>query len=199
MSENAELSKNLHIALHETAEMHALLGERCSSILADIAKLCADTIYIGGHLFFCGNGGSAAESQHFATELVVRLSADKTRPALPAMALTTDTSTLTACANDFGFETVFARQVEAHLRKGDILFLLSTSGRSPNLIEAAKASHRTYGVNIGFLGNDNTSLDAHLDLSLHIPSNNAQRVQEAHLLCGHLLIQSIETQLLKYK
>jgi D-sedoheptulose 7-phosphate isomerase len=197
--ERAELSKNLRIALQETAEMHALFDERCSPILADIAILCADTIHIGGRLFFCGNGGSAAESQHLATELVVRLSADKTRPALPAMALTTDTSTLTACSNDFGFDAVFARQVEAHLRKGDILFLLSTSGRSPNLIEAAKASHEKYGVNIGLLGNHDTPLDEHLDIALHIPSDNAQRVQEAHLLCGHLIIQSIESQLQKHK
>ena len=199
MPERAEMSKNLRIALQETTEMHALFDERCSSILAGIAKLCADTIYIGGRLFFCGNGGSAAESQHLATELVVRLSADTARPAFSAIALTTDSSTLTACSNDFGFDAVFARQVEAHLRKGDILFLLSTSGYSPNLIEAAKASHKNYGVNVGFLGNKDTPLDEHLDIALHIPSDNAQRVQEAHLLCGHLLIQSIETQLLKNK
>ncbi len=199
MSGDAEFSDNVRIALKETAEMHALLDVRCSTDLAEITKACADTIHRGGRLFFCGNGGSAAESQHLATELVVRLSADTTRPALPAMALTTDTSTLTACGNDFGFDAIFARQVEAHLRKGDVLILLSTSGRSQNLIEAAKASHKKQGINIGFLGNDDTLLDAHLDLSLHIPSNNAQRVQEAHLLCGHLLIQSIETQLLKYK
>ena len=199
MSGNAEFSDNVRIALKETAEMHALLDARCSAALAEITEVCADTIHHGGRLFFCGNGGSAAESQHLATELVVRLSPDTTRPALPAMALTTDTSTLTACSNDFGFEAVFARQIEAHLHKGDVLFLLSTSGRSPNMLQAAKASREKGGINIGFLGNDDTPLDAHLDLSLHIPSNNAQRVQEAHLLCGHLLIQSIETQLLKYK
>ena len=199
MSGDAEFSDNVRIALQEAAEMHALLDVRCSTDLAEITKVCADAIHRGGRLFFCGNGGSAAESQHLATELVVRLSADTTRPALPAMALTTDTSTLTACSNDFGFEQVFARQVEAHLRKGDVLFLLSTSGRSPNLLQAAKTVREKGGINIGFLGNDNTPLDAHLDLSLHIPSENAQRVQEAHLLCGHLLIQSIETQLLKYK
>ncbi len=199
MSGDAEFSDNVRIALQEAAEMHALLDVRCSTDLAEITKVCADTIHRGGRLFFCGNGGSAAESQHLATELVVRLSADTTRPALPAMALTTDTSTLTACGNDFGFDAIFARQIEAHLRKGDVLFLLSTSGRSPNLLQAAKTAREKGGINIGFLGNDDTPLDAHLDLSLHIPSDNAQRVQEAHLLCGHLLIQSIETQLLKYK
>ena len=197
MPGNAEFSENIRIALKQAVEMHALFSARCSTALAEIAKVCADTLHRGGRLFFCGNGGSAAESQHLATELVVRLTPDTTRPALPAMALTTDTSTLTACSNDFGFEQVFARQIEAHLRKGDVLILLSTSGRSQNLIEAAKTAREKGGIPIGFLGNDDTPLDAHLSLSLHIPSKNSQRVQEAHLFFGHLLIQSIETQLLK--
>jgi D-sedoheptulose 7-phosphate isomerase len=129
----------------------------------------------------------------------VRLTADSTRQALPALALTTDTSILTACTNDFGFQAVFARQVEAHLREGDVLFLLSTSGRSPNLIEAAKTSREKRGVNIGFLGQDETPLNAYLDYALHIPSASSQRVQEGHLLCGHLLVHLIELQLMKSK
>lgn len=186
----------MHTALKEATEMHRLIEARCLETITRIAETCTDVLHRGGRLFFCGNGGSAAESQHLATELVVRLSADVTRQALPAMALTTDTSTLTACSNDFGFEMVFARQVEAHLRRGDVLFLLSTSGRSPNLLQAAKTSREKQGVNIGFLGNDETPLDTYLDLALHIPSSDSQRVQEAHLLCGHLLIHLIETQLL---
>lgn len=189
----------MRAALKESAEMHSLIEARCLEDIARIAELCTDAVRRGGRLFFCGNGGSAAESQHFATELVVRLSADVTRQALPAMALTTDTSTLTACSNDFGFETVFARQVEAHLRPRDVLFLLSTSGRSPNLLQAAMASRERHGTNIGFLGKDETPLDAYLDLALHIPSADSQRVQEGHLLCGHLLIHLIETQLLNSK
>ncbi|MFH1009626.1 MAG: SIS domain-containing protein [bacterium] len=186
-------------ALEEAAEMLRRIEEHCMEDIIRIASLSADALRRGGRLFFCGNGGSAAESQHLATELVVRLSSDSTRGAFPALALTTDTSTLTACSNDFGFDRVFARQVEAHLRAGDVLFLLSTSGRSPNLIEAAKISHERQGINIGFLGQDKTPLNAHLDDALHIPSKDSQRVQEGHLLCGHLLVHLIELQLMKSK
>lgn len=199
MKSESKFADPIRAALQEATAMNGLIEERCLDDLAKIAAASADALRQGGRLFFCGNGGSAAESQHLATELVVRLSADRTRQALPALALTTDTSILTACSNDFGFETVFARQVEAHLRRGDVLFLLSTSGRSPNLIEAAKASREKHGVNIGFLGQSETPLDAYLDYALHIPSANSQRVQEAHLFCGHLLVHLIELQLMKSK
>jgi len=182
-------------ALDEAAQMLRQIRELCLEDIIRIASLSADTLRRGGRLFFCGNGGSAAECQHLATELVVRLTSDSTRGAFSAMALTTDTSTLTACSNDFGFDRVFARQVEAHLNAGDVLFLLSTSGRSPNLIQAAKASHEKRGINIGFLGEDKTPLNAYLDDALHIPSKDSQRVQEGHLLCGHLLVHLIELQL----
>ncbi len=199
MKSNSQFADILRAALQETTAMHGLMEERCLNDLVQIAMISADALRQGGCLFFCGNGGSAAECQHLATELVVRLSADSPRQALAALALTTDTSVLTACSNDFGFATVFARQLEAHLRRGDVLFLLSTSGRSPNLIEAAKASREKQGVNIGFLGHNETPLDAYLDHALHIPSPNGQRVQEGHLLCGHLLVHLIELQLMKSK
>ncbi|MBU0509666.1 SIS domain-containing protein [bacterium] len=160
--------------------------------LTVIADLCAETLRRGGKLLFCGNGGSAAESQHLATEFVVRLSSTRERHALSALALTTDTSLLTACSNDYGFDTVFARQVEAHLRTGDVLFLLSTSGKSLNLIHAARAAHRGGGHTVGFLGETVSPLDEHLDHALHVPSRSSQRVQETHLLCGHLLVEMIE-------
>ncbi len=194
-----ESSGYMNNAFDEAAKMLRRIQERCMGDMVKIASVSADTLHRGGHLFFCGNGGSAAECQHLATELVVRLSADSARKALPAMALTTDTSTLTACSNDFGFDRVFARQVEAHMRGGDVLFLLSTSGRSPNLIEAAKASREKHGINIGLLGQDETPLDSFLDYALHIPSKDGQRVQEGHLLCGHLLVHLMELQLMNLK
>lgn len=149
MTTSQNASEKLQRALVETRAMQEKLAASCLSKLSSIAELSAACLQSGGRLFFCGNGGSAAESQHLATEFVVRLSAHNDRQALAAIALTTDTSLLTACSNDFGFERVFARQLEALMRKNDVLFLLSTSGKSPNLIEAAITSHTLGGKNVG--------------------------------------------------
>ncbi len=181
-------------AIRETEELCRRLPE-IGGTLSAIADRCAESLRQGGRLFFCGNGGSAAESQHLATEFVVRLSAQRNRGALSAIALSTDTSLLTACSNDYGFDQVFARQVEAHLKAGDVLILLSTSGQSPNLIKAAEAARTLGGVVVAFEGEAATPLDAHADLALHIPSAASQRVQEGHLLCGHLLVELIEDRL----
>jgi len=160
--------------------------------LSTIADLCARVLNDGGKLLLCGNGGSAAECQHFAAEFVVRLSPHSERGALPAIALTTDTSLLTACANDFGFDRVFARQVEALLQRGDSLLLFSTSGQSPNLIEAARTARERGGHVIAFVGEKETPLDALSHHVLHVPSASPQRVQEGHLLCGHLFVELVE-------
>jgi phosphoheptose isomerase len=166
-----------------------------SAALSEIASTCANALRNGHKLLFCGNGGSAAECQHLATEFVVRLSSQRDRRALSAMALTTDTSLLTACANDFGFDQVFARQVEAHLQSGDVLILLSTSGRSPNLLKAAEASKARGGVNVAFLGADPTPLNPLVKHALHLPARSPQRVQEGHLMFGHLLVELVEDSL----
>lgn len=184
--------------LEAAASESKTLMERLPSLhepLSAAADLCAYAIERGGKLLFCGNGGSAAESQHLATEFVVRLSAERNRKALPVIALTTDTSLITACSNDLGFALVFARQVEALMNRNDVLLLLSTSGKSRNLIEAAKAAHARGGSTIGMLGQATSELDSLLTLAIHIPSSSSQRVQEAHLLCGHLLVEMIENRL----
>ena len=186
----------LQRAINDAATMHSQMPS-CFTELVAIANVCVKALKHGNKLLFCGNGGSAAESQHLATEFVVRLTAKRNRRALPAMALTTDTSLLTACANDLGFEKVFARQVEAHVQKGDVLFLLSTSGISQNLIEAAQTARAQQGVTIAFLGKEKTPLDEQVDHSLHIPSQSSQRVQEAHLLCGHMLVELVEDLLIQ--
>jgi D-sedoheptulose 7-phosphate isomerase len=165
--------------------------------LLAVAKICAESLKKGGKILFCGNGGSAAESQHLATEFVVRLVSTRNRGAMPALALTADTSLLTACANDYGFDAVFARQVEAHLQEGDVLIVLSTSGKSPNLIEAARVAKEKKGKVIAFLGSSPTPLDGYLDGALRMPSTSTQRIQEGHLICGHLLVELIEDLLME--
>ncbi len=184
-------SEKLQRAIDEAKTMHSQLPS-CSAELATIADAAAKALTQGHKLLFCGNGGSAAEAQHIATEFVVRLSSQRNRRALAAIALTTDTSLLTACSNDFGFDQLFARQVEAHMQEGDVLFLLSTSGTSPNLLEAAKAARARHGITVAFVGKDKTPLNEFADHALHIPSPSSQRVQEAHLLCGHILVELVE-------
>lgn len=188
--------EKLQLAVQEAAAMHSQLATHCFAELTAIAETSAHCLKDGGRLLFCGNGGSAAECQHLATEFVVRLSAHRERQALAAIALTTDTSLLTACSNDYGFDRIFSRQLEALMRKGDVVFLLSTSGRSPNLIMAAEMAAKLGGKCVAFLGIGPTPLDRHADHALHIPSPSGQRVQEAHLLCGHMLVELIEDLLL---
>ncbi len=183
--------EKLQRAINDAAAMHSQMAA-CFPDLVAIGSVAARALMQGNRLLFCGNGGSAAEAQHIAAEFVVRLSSKRNRRALAAIALTTDTSLLTACANDLGFEHIFARQVEAHMRKRDVLFLLSTSGASANLLEAAQAAHAAEGSSVAFLGKDITPLDEYVDQALHIPSQSSQRVQEAHLLCGHLLVELVE-------
>ena len=147
----------------------------------------------GGTLFFAGNGGSAAAAQHLATEYVVRY--QKQRPALRAIALTTDTSLLTAAANDMGFDEVFARQVEALARPGDVLILHSTSGESPNVIRAAQAA-RARGIDVvAFLGRTGGDLKDLADVALVVPSDDTARIQELHLVIQHLICDWVEERL----
>jgi D-sedoheptulose 7-phosphate isomerase len=151
------------------------------------------TLREGGTLFFAGNGGSAADAQHLATEYVVRY--QTTRPALRALALTTDTSLLTACANDLGFDEIFARQIEALAEPGDLLVLHSTSGESPNVIRAAQAAKaRGVGV-VAFIGKGGGQLKALADLTLVIPADDTARIQELHLAIEHVICDLVEDRL----
>jgi len=158
--------------------------------LAAAAGLIADAIKAGGKLLICGNGGSAADAQHYATELVARLY-QRERPAMAAVALTTDTSALTALANDYGFEKVFSRQVEALGRAGDVLLGLSTSGNSPNVVEAI-AQARSLGMKVVSFTGAGGKMAALSDVVLSVPSQNTMRIQEIHLALGHTLCKLIE-------
>ncbi len=149
----------------------------------------------GNKLLLCGNGGSAADCQHIATELMIRLNHHIQRPALPAIALTTDTSNLTAGGNDIGFENVFARNVEGLGNKGDFLLAISTSGNSPNVIKAVDMAHKKGMKVIGFLGGSGGKLKDLVDLPIIIPSSNVQRIQEGHITVAHIICELVEHKL----
>lgn len=154
----------------------------------------ADVLRGGGTLYFCGNGGSAADAQHLATEYVVRYAANR-RP-LAAVALTTDTSVITAAGNDLGFDQIFARQVEALCRPADLLVLHSTSGQSPNLLAAARAARAGGTATAAFLGRGGGALAALVDEAVVVPSNDTGDVQIVQLALEHLIVELVEAALL---
>lgn len=161
--------------------------------LARIAGEAARVLQRGGRLFFCGNGGSAADAQHIAAELVGRFVDD--RRALKAIALTTDTSALTCIGNDFGFDHVFSRQLEGVASAGDMVFLITTSGNSNNLVLAAQAA-RSLGVrSVGLLGKGGGKLREIVDDAIVVPGDETARIQEAHIFLGHALCALIENEL----
>ncbi|OGC92009.1 MAG: phosphoheptose isomerase [candidate division Zixibacteria bacterium RBG_16_53_22] len=184
-------------SLESSARLKMLVAEKLAVGIDETALRLADVLRNGGKAIFCGNGGSAADSQHLATELVVRLSGRSNRPALAAMALTTDTSILTACANDFGFERIFSRQLEALGRKGDILFALSTSGNSANVVNAVELARKTGIVTVGLLGCGGGRLSGLVDYPLVVPSDDVQRIQECHITIGHIIIELAEAGFLR--
>lgn len=176
--------------MKELSELAHRVGETMESQVEGVARLTQETLEGGGRLFFCGNGGSAADAQHLAAEYVVRFA--RNRRALPALALTTDTSVLTAGGNDFGFETIFARQVEALATEGDILFLHSTSGESENLLRAAEAARAKGVITVAFLAKGGGRLAGQVDRALVIPTTSTARAQELHLALGHTICQLVE-------
>ena len=174
------------------------LAERCAGELAGpvqrYVELVRATIQGGGKLLFAGNGGSAAHAQHVATEYVVRY-APVARRAAPALALTTDSSLLTAAGNDLGFERVFARQVEAHARKGDLLVVISTSGNSPNLLRAVEAARAVGAATVGLLARGGGALAAAVDLAVVVPTDDPALAQEIQLAIDHHVCSMIEPDL----
>ena len=159
----------------------------------DALQLVATAIESGGRLFLFGNGGSAADAQHIAAECVIRYKAD--RAPIAAMALTTDTSTLTACANDFSFDQLFARQIEALARPGDVVLGLSTSGNSPNVVAGLKQARQQRAATLGLTGEVGGKMNEHCDVLLCVPSKVTARIQEMHILIGHMLCKALEQRL----
>jgi D-sedoheptulose 7-phosphate isomerase len=192
---NDQLHQSIREQLRETARNldlmasdDALVGE-----IAKVASACVAALGNGHKVLFAGNGGSAADAQHLAAELVSRFAYD--RPGLPAFALTTDTSVLTAIGNDYGYERLFARQIEAVGSTGDIFFGISTSGRSPNVLNALDTARAKGLVTIGMTGRAGEAMAQRCDYLLRVPSTATPRIQEGHIGMGHAICQIIEAQM----
>ena len=180
-------------ALRALAQTATRVADEMGPELERALALVRNTVSRGGTLFFCGNGGSAADAQHLATEYVVRYT--RNRRAYPAVALTTDTSLLTAAGNDLGFEHVFARQIEALGRPGDLLVIHSTSGNSPNVLRAAEAA-RSCGLGVlAFSAKDGGKLTKLADHAVIIPTDRTDRAQELHLCIEHIICDLVEQEL----
>ncbi len=182
-------------SLKESSETKLKIEQACKEDILKAANILSEVYRNGNKLLLCGNGGSAADCQHIATELMIRLSHHIQRPALPAIALTTDTSNLTAGGNDIGFDNIFARNVDGLGNKGDALIAISTSGNSGNVIKAVEMAHTKGMKVIGLLGGDGGKLKPIVDLPVIIPSSNVQRIQEGHITVAHIICELVEDEL----
>jgi D-sedoheptulose 7-phosphate isomerase len=176
--------------LRESAKVKLALARTHGTAFAKASRLLVKCLKTGHTILLCGNGGSAADAQHIATEIVGRFV--RQRKGLAAIALTTDTSALTSISNDFGFEFSFARQVEALGRKGDVLVAFSTSGRSPNVLEAIRTARACGAAVIGMTGEGGGAMADMCDVLFAVPSKSTQRIQEAHITVGHILCEDID-------
>ena len=186
----------IHAHLLESARVKQALAETQRETIRAAADLITATFRSGNKVLLCGNGGSAADCQHMAAEFVSRLTKDFERPALPAIALTTDTSFLTAFANDCGYDGVFARQVQALGKPGDLLIGISTSGNSPNVVRAMAAAKVAQMRALALTG-DGGQLRRMADVVVAVPSANTQHIQEAHLVIEHILCELVENALFR--
>jgi D-sedoheptulose 7-phosphate isomerase len=179
--------------LRDLAATATTAAERLGPDVERAATMMRDVLRDGGTLFFCGNGGSAADAQHMATEYVVRYM--KNRRALPAIAITTDTSLITAAGNDFGFDEIFSRQVQALVTSRDLLVIHSTSGNSPNVIKAAEAARQKGAAVVAFSSRDGGALRNVANHSVIVPTDRTDRAQEIHLCVEHAICELIEQEL----
>jgi D-sedoheptulose 7-phosphate isomerase len=176
--------------IQESCRVKQSLSDELLGRIEEFARKSAAALAAGKKLVFFGNGGSAADAQHLAAELVVRLRAD--RPGLPALALTTNPSVLTAASNDYGFEQVFARQIESLVSPGDVLVALSTSGSSPNVVRGVEAGAKRGALRVALTGETGGELAGKVDVLINVPSRDPQRIQEAHITIGHIVCSIIE-------
>jgi D-sedoheptulose 7-phosphate isomerase len=180
-------------------EKSAALKRRIATELADavvaVVGACETSLRGGGKLLFCGNGGSAADSQHLATEMLIRLRGSVERPSIAALALTLDPAMLTACGNDYGYERVFERPLRGIGRAGDVLFGITTSGRSPNVVRALEAAREMGIVTVGLLGGAGEPARSLCDHVLLVPDHETARIQECHIALGHAILEMLEDRL----
>jgi D-sedoheptulose 7-phosphate isomerase len=183
----------LDSAFEEHAEVFSRTRAVCLEPLERLIQEATTRLSNGGKILFFGNGGSASDAQHFASELAIRFT--KNRRALAGLALTTDASALTACGNDFGFDRVFSRQIEALARPGDLAVAISTSGNSANILAAVRQAKATDIFTAAFTGETGGKLSGEVDLLIAVPSTTTARIQEMHTLLGHLFCQEIEARI----
>ena len=176
--------------LEESARVKQAFSDALVERILQFAQRCAASLRAGGKIVLFGNGGSSADALHLAAELVVKLHHD--RRALAGLALTTNPSVLTAAGNDYGFEQIFARQIEALVSSQDVIVALSTSGNSPNLLRGVEAAHARGAFVVAFTGETGGALADKVDLLLNVPSRDGQRIQEAHMTIGHIACALIE-------
>ena len=174
-----------------------IIEDSSYKVLLEAGDIIADSISGGGKLLLCGNGGSAADAQHLAAEFLVRLTSDVNRESIPALSLAQDTSTLTACINDYGSDYIFKRVFSALSSNGDALLAITTSGNSKNIIETLKEAKARKIFSLGFLGNGGGEALSYCDLAFVVPSSITARIQECHITAGHALLQYIEDSLLQ--
>lgn len=186
----ASLDPEIRRQLQESARVKQAFSDELVTRIGQFAQKSASALLAGGKLVFFGNGGSAADALHLSAELVVRLQKD--RPALPALALTANPSVLTAAGNDYGFELIFARQIESLVSANDVLVALSTSGNSPNVLKGVEAGRSRGAYLTALTGETGGALASKVDLLLNVPSSDAQRIQEAHITIGHIACGLIE-------
>ena len=179
--------------MEESANIKKMMAQSLPDTIADASQTILNAYRAGGKVLLAGNGGSAADAQHIATELVGRFKLERT--ALPAIALTTNTSTLTAVANDYDYNAVFSRQVEALAGDKDVFVAITTSGTSHNILKAVESAHSKGDFVIGLTGGDSGKLKDAADLTIIVPSSDTQRIQEAHITIGHIICHLVEEEL----
>ena len=189
------MKKNLEKQLNNNIKAHLSLLE-LSDTIDKAVKIITKKLQNGGKILLCGNGGSAADAQHLAAEFLVRLRPNVNRPAIPALSLAQDTSTITACGNDYGFDDIFLRTLQAIGTKKDVLICISTSGNSKNILRVLKEAKKRNIFTIGFLGNDGGKAKKKCDIKLVVDSNITARIQECHIFLGHFILQNVEDNLI---
>jgi len=183
--------------MEDGALLRRRLAKDAKGAVLGVVDACETSLRGGGRLFFCGNGGSAADAQHLATEWLIRLRSAVERPSWPAIALTLDPTALTAGGNDYGFDEVFARPLSGLGRAGDVLFGITTSGKSPNVLRALETARAMGIVTVGMLGGDGGPARALCDHVLLVPSQVTARVQEMHITLGHAVMELLEDRLIR--
>jgi D-sedoheptulose 7-phosphate isomerase len=181
--------------MNKSAALKQRIATELATAVVGVIDACEQSLRGGGKLMFCGNGGSAADAQHLATEMLIRLRPKTERESIAALALTLDPAMLTACGNDYGYERVFERPLRGLGRRGDVLFGITTSGRSPNIVRALSAAREMGIVTVGLLGGAGEPAVQHCDHVLLVPDTETARIQECHIALGHAVLEILEDRL----